>query len=138
MIKIIDAKNLIVGRMATQIAKMALLGEDIRVVNCEEAVITGKKSEIKARFQAKNQRGTYKGPFLFKQPEQIVKRAIRGMLPYKKPRGEAAFKKIRCYRGLPAEFANQTIETIELANVAKVPNMKYITIGKITKFFGVE
>ena len=43
---IIDANNLILGRMATFIAKQALLGEDIKIVNCEKAVITGDRKEI--------------------------------------------------------------------------------------------
>ena len=36
---IIDAKNLVLGRMATVVAKEALLGEKIDIINCEKAVV---------------------------------------------------------------------------------------------------
>ena len=40
---IIDAKNLIVGRLSTFAAKKAMLGEKVDIVNCDLAVITGRK-----------------------------------------------------------------------------------------------
>jgi len=43
---IIDATNLIAGRLATFVAKKALLGEEIEIVNSEKAVLTGKKSDL--------------------------------------------------------------------------------------------
>ena len=40
---IIDATNIILGRLASFAAKHALLGETIEIINCENAVITGNK-----------------------------------------------------------------------------------------------
>ena len=43
---IINADNLVLGRMAAIAAKQALLGEDVRIVNCEKAIITGDITQI--------------------------------------------------------------------------------------------
>jgi len=131
---IIDAKDLIVGRMATVIAKKALLGEKIDIVNCEQAVITGSKREIISRYKQKKDRGIpLQGPYFPTQADRIVRRVIRGMLPYKQHKGAEAYKRVMCYIGIPTEFEKQKLETIELANVSKMPNVKYITIGEISR-----
>ena len=43
---IIDASNLILGRMASVVAKRLLQGENIIVVNAEKAVVSGKKKAV--------------------------------------------------------------------------------------------
>ena len=92
---IIDATNLIVGRFATQVAKKALLGESVDIVNCENAVISGKRDNIIGEYMQKKQRGIpTKGPFISTLPDRFVKRIIRGMLPYKQEKGEKAFKEL--------------------------------------------
>ena len=58
------------------------------------------------------------------------------MLPYKKPHGRDAFDSLRCYVGVPEEFQNQDLEKIENANFSKLPNLKYLTVGKIVRFLG--
>ena len=105
--KVIDGKNAILGRMAAYVAKEALKGEDITIVNCEQIIITGNKRNIQENFEAKRGRvgSTQKGPKVSRNPERIVKRVIRGMLPnYRVGRGRVAFKRIKCYVGVPKEF----------------------------------
>jgi len=43
---IIDATNLILGRLGTYVAKKALLGNKIDIVNCENSVVTGNRKRI--------------------------------------------------------------------------------------------
>lgn len=129
----IDATNLIMGRVATVAAKKALLGETINVVNCEKAVITGNKKSILLAFKRKRDMGIpSKGPFIHRSSDKIVKRAIRGMLPYKQEKGIKAFKRIKCYIGVPEDTKN--LETIKEANVSKMPNLKYLKLEKISKY----
>ncbi len=129
----IDATNLIMGRVATVAAKKALLGETINVVNCEKAVITGNKKSILSAFKRKRDMGIpSKGPFIHRSPERIVKRTIRGMLPYKQEKGIKAFKRIKCHVGVPEDIKN--LETIKEANVSKMPNLKYLKLEKISKY----
>ena len=80
---IIDATNLILGRMAAFAAKKALLGEKVDIINCEKAVVSGSKRDVLARYKQKRERTTIKGPFFPKVADRFVRRTVRGMLPYK-------------------------------------------------------
>ncbi|MDP7324053.1 MAG: 50S ribosomal protein L13 [Candidatus Woesearchaeota archaeon] len=134
---IIDATNLVLGRLATFAAKKALLGEKVDIVNCDKAVVTGNKTMIFDRYDQMAKRGTATtGQFIKRAPHEIVKRAIRNMLPYKKPRGTEAFKSIKAHVGIPETFKEQKAESIDYANVKKMSNVKYITIADVSKFLG--
>jgi len=136
---IIDATNLIVGRLASLVAKKALLGESIVIVNCEKAMMTGNKNEILERYKRiKERKAPGKGPFIYRMPDRFVRRIIRGMLPYKKERGKKAFQKIKCYIAVPEEFKNQKLETLAEANISKIPNLKYITVKEICNSMGAN
>lgn len=132
---IIDAKEAIAGRVATFAAKQALLGEEIAIINCEQAVVTGKKTTIIADWRRKFAMGVpRKGPFIPRLADRFLRRMIRGMLPYKTPRGIAAFRRIMCYVGDPKIEGTPIV--IEGASVDKLPNMKYVTIGALCKVLG--
>lgn len=138
---IIDAKDMIVGRIATKAAKAALLGNKVDIVNCEDAVITGNKYEILASYKQKRERGTHStGPFIHRMPDRLVKRIIRGMLPYKQEKGKNAFKRIMCHIGVPDAFKEQNIkfESFDDANISKLPSNKYLRIKNICKFMGAK
>jgi large subunit ribosomal protein L13 len=131
---VIDATNLIVGRMATWIAKKALMGEEINVVNCENAVITGKKRSVLKRYREKYEIGdALKGPYFPKMPDRFIRRVIRGMVPYKQKKGELAYKRVMCYLGVPSEFNDKKLETIKNADVSNSRVLSYITVGDVCK-----
>ena len=133
---IIDGKNLILGRVATFAAKRSLLGEKIDIINCEEIVITGNRREVFAKYQRKKSMGVpSKGPFQPRMPNMFVRKVIRGMLPYKQPKGRDAFKNIKCYIGLPEEIKGEPIKMKE-ASFDKLPNLKYVKIKEICKELG--
>jgi large subunit ribosomal protein L13 len=136
---IIDASNLILGRLATYVAKQALLGNDVKVINCEKAVISGRKEVVFADFLHRMSMGSpRKGPYVHRMPDKIVRRAIRGMLPFKKSRGKEAYKKVLCYYGVPEELKNQKAITIESANITKLPTLKYVDIYTLSKRLGAK
>lgn len=131
---IVDAKDLIVGRLATVVVKKALMGETIDIVNCEKAIITGKKKEIFARQKEKLNRGSpLKGPYFQAMPDRFVRRAIRGMLPYDQYKGKIAYKRIMCHIGVPDQFRNQKVETIKNANINNSTTLAYVTVGELCK-----
>jgi large subunit ribosomal protein L13 len=137
--RIIDATDLIVGRLATRVAKMALLNEEVAVVNSEKAIMTGKKDEIIAKYKRIYSMGVpKKGPFLHRAPEKLLRRIIRGMLPYKQPRGVEAFKRIKCYSGVPTALQGKETETFEEANIAKTSTMKSLDLGTLSKRLGAK
>lgn len=105
--KIIDGKNAVLGRLASYAAKEALKGEEIVILNCDQIIITGNKKNIREKFEEKRRKvgSGQKGPKHSRDSEKIVKRAIRGMLSnHRKGRGKIAYRKIKCYIGVPKEF----------------------------------
>ncbi len=129
--KVIDGKNAVLGRLATYVAKEALKGEEIKIVNCEQVIITGNREFIEKDFIQKRSRvGTRQiGPKVSRTSEKIVKRAIRGMLPdHRVGRGREAFKRIICYTGLPEELRD--VKKITFNHEDK---LKYIQVKKISK-----
>ena len=136
---IIDAKNLISGRMATFVAKQALLGETIDIVNAEHAVISGTPAQVLARYRQRRERGIpSKGPFLPRSPDMFLKRLIRNMLPFKQEKGEKAFKRIKCHISIPEEYKDKKMITLDNAQVSKLPNTKYVTISRICNELGAD
>jgi len=137
---IIDAKDLILGRLSTIVAKRALLGDKIDIVNCESAVVSGRRKNILDSYKWKRSIGgtAQKGPYIPTKSEKLVRRTIKGMLPYKRDRGLRAFKNIRCYYGVPKEFQGKKIITIKEINKSKLEDTKYITIGHICNQTGGE
>jgi len=134
---VIDASGLLVGRLATQAAKHALLGKKVRIVNCEKAVISGTKKFLVAEWTRRYLMGVpRKGPYIHRFPDRIVRRIIRGMLPYKNPRGKAAFENTMCYIGVPTELASVKAVTFADAQVSTLPNTKFMTIGALCKELG--
>jgi large subunit ribosomal protein L13 len=134
---IIDAKDLICGRIATFAAKQALLGESIVVVNSERAVLTGHKKKILADYQRKRAMGTWAtGPFYHRSPDRLLRRMIRGMLPHKQEKGRDAFKRIMCYLGVPEEFKGKEAMSIERAHLRKLPNLKFMHLQELSKLLG--
>jgi large subunit ribosomal protein L13 len=133
---IIDAEGATLGRLCTNAAKNLLKGEEITIINSEKAIISGKKSMIKKRYKQKKEVGTYrKGPFFPRMPDRIVKRTIRGMIPYQTPNGRAAFKRLKCYIGIPKEFEGKKFEKI--MDAEKNP-IDFITIMELSKSLGAD
>ncbi len=120
---IIDAANTPLGRIASYAAKQAILGNSVVLVNCDSAIVSGRKGMvIKEYTQARAKGGTsLKGPHFPKNPERIMKRTIRGMLPYKTGRGSAALKRVICYNSTPAEYQNS--DKISLQKELKIKTM---------------
>jgi len=136
LVTVVNADNLILGRMASVVAKHLLEGENVVVLNAEKAIISGKRSsrvkEEKRKLEIGHPR---KGPFFPRRPDRFVKRTVRGMLPRKKPKGKEAYKRLRVFIGVPQEFKDQTMETISEAKVAKL-KCPYVTVGDLVKEIG--
>jgi large subunit ribosomal protein L13 len=134
---IIDGKGLILGRMGTFVAKKALLGEDVVILNSKEVIISGKKEEILSKFRNLRKRGIHtKGPFYPRRSDFMLKRLIRGMFPIKTTKGRNAFKSLKCYITVPLEFQGKETITVTGAKMSKLPNLNYITIGEICQHLG--
>lgn len=133
---IVDATGLILGRMASAIARRLLLGEKVFVVNAEKATISGKRLSIVREAKTFLEVGhPGRGPFHPRRPDKIVRRTVRGMLPWKKPKGQQAYRRLQVYIGVPAEFQGKETQTIPDAEANKL-KCPYITIGELAKEIG--
>ena len=128
--KIINGENAVLGRLASYAAKQALLGEEIVILNCEKVIITGSRQDIREKFEAKRRRigSGQKGPKHSRLAHLIVKRAIRGMLSHRSGRGKEAFRRIKCFSGVPEEFKDA-----KKIVGSKEKKAKFMHIEEITK-----
>lgn len=134
---IIDAENLILGRLASESAKLILSGTEVTIVNAEKAIVSGSKSGIMDEYrQKKNVGDQRKGPYYPRMPDMIIKRTIRGMIPYKKPSGKEALKRLKVFIGVPRELEGQELSTIPKASAAG--KVKYMELGEVSKQLGAK
>jgi large subunit ribosomal protein L13 len=128
---LLDAKNQILGRLASFAAKQAINGEDVVVLNAEKAVISGRRKNIveeaKRRLETRTLGTQSNAPVHQRRPDLYVRRVIRGMLPWKKAKGRAAFHKVRVFVGTPEEFTSKTVMKVPGADASKLVS-PYITL----------
>ena len=127
---IIDGTHATMGRLSSFVAKQALLGKKIIIVNVNEVVIVGKKEDILSKYQILFKKGgsSQKGPRIIRTPERILKRVIRGMLPHKQMRGRDALNNIRCYNEIPTEFLE-----VKKIRAGKEKRGKFILLKELSK-----
>ena len=132
----IDASGLILGRMSSIVAGRLLAGESIVIINAEKAIISGKRLSRVKEAQAFLKKGHFrKGPYHPRRPDQIIRRAIRGMLPRRLPRGQLAFRRLKVFISVPIEFKDKVFQSIAEAGVNKLKG-PYITVGEYAKEIG--
>lgn len=111
---LIDADGKVLGRLASEVAillrgkrKPAFVnfldsGDFVIVINAERIQVTGKKIEQKKYYSHSGYPGGIKEKtfkeLLETEPEEIIKKAVWGMIP-KNKLGRAAYKKLKVYRG---------------------------------------
>lgn len=140
MVTIIDADGLLLGRMASMIAKRLLNGEEIAIINAEKTIISGNQKQILENYDQKRKRGSTEfGPYYPRRPDHILKRTIRGMLPYRTQRGMDALRRVKVYVGVPGEFYGVEAETLEDAHMdRKLNNPRHTTLGAVSTFLGAK
>jgi len=134
---IIDGKNLIAGRLASYAAKQALQGNDVQVINSEQVLVTGSQKDLVKKQRERQQRGhPYKGPFIPTREDRLLRRIIRGMLPFHYARGQTAYRKVKCYIGIPEELKDKKAETVPKSNISKTQTLKYIRLSELCRLSG--
>ena len=103
---VVDANGQTLGRLATQIADALRgktkpeytphcdTGDFVVVVNAEKIAVTGNKREDKKYYRHSGYPGGIKerslNDMLERQPEEVIRHAVKGMLPAQPPRAQAA------------------------------------------------
>ena len=126
---IVDADGKTLGRLATEIARRLRgkhkaeytphvdTGDYIVVVNAEKIRVTGNKASDKMYYNHSGFVGGLKSisfeKLIDKKPEQVIERAVKGMLP-KNPLGRAMFRKLKVYAGPEHKHTAQQPQALEL------------------------
>jgi large subunit ribosomal protein L13 len=135
-IVVVNAEGLILGRMASKIAKRLLTGEEIVVVNAEKAVISGRKgNKVTEAKEFLGVGGVGQGPFHYRRPDRVVRKTVRGMLPFKQPKGKLAYKHLKVFIGVPESLKNEKMETVTDAEAKKL-KCSYFTVGEFSREIG--
>lgn len=111
---VVDATDMTLGRLASEVAKVLRgknkpiftphidCGDNVIVINAEKIKVTGKKMDQKVYYHHSDYVGGLKEATLRekleKKPEQVIKLAVKGMLP-KGPLGRQMFTKLHVYAG---------------------------------------
>mmetsp|Transcript_80631 Transcript_80631/g.98771 ORF Transcript_80631/g.98771 Transcript_80631/m.98771 type:complete len:212 (-) Transcript_80631:23-658(-) len=139
---IIDAKDHVLGRLASTAAKHLMMGTKVIILRSELIVIAGHL--IRNRLKMKSFRRTRmntnprKGPFHYSQPSRMLYRVIRGMIPHKTPRGKACMRLLRTYDGIPPRFMHiKKLKVIPAYRHIKLdPSRPYTKLGNLMSHFG--
>ncbi len=134
---IVNAEGAIAGKLAAFVAKQILLGETVDIINAEKAVITGNKAFLHEKFQHRRDRGDpHHGPYYPRNAHMILKRMIRGMLPWKNTRGREAYRRVKCHLGVPQDLFGK--EAVKGEDVSKLQTRKFLTLYELAKLLGAK
>ena len=130
---VVDATDLTLGRLATQIASVLRgkhkpeytpyedVGDFVVVVNAEKVQVTGRKLDQKMYYHHTGYPGGIKSITLRKQlqkhPERVIEHAVKGMLP-RGPLGRRQFKKLKVYAGSEHPHQAQLPKPLPIAELA--------------------
>ncbi len=136
---IIDGQGLIMGRLASIVSKKLLNGDEVTVLNADKILISGNKDWAYAKYKQRLDRASISnprkmGPKYPRRPDDIFRRTVRGMLPYRKTTGREAFKKLNVFVGVPVEYEGTEIFQVEEARPKNIK--KSIELGKMSRILG--
>ena len=136
---VINAEGHILGRLASVVSKNLLNGEEIVVLNIEKVMLTGNKDWAYAKYKQRVDRASISnprdlGPKYPRRPDDIFRRTVRGMLPFKKSKGRTAYKGLKAFVGVPNEYKDMEIQTIPEAEYTNIK--KGIELGEVSKLLG--
>jgi large subunit ribosomal protein L13 len=126
---VVDAENKTLGRLATQIANVLRgkrkptytphvdVGDFVIVVNAEKVAVTGDKRENKLYWRHSGYPGGIRsrtlGDMLEKRPEEVIRKAVKGMLPRNRL-ARAQLRKLKVYAGSEHPHQAQKPEQLEI------------------------
>jgi large subunit ribosomal protein L13 len=135
-VTLVNAEGLIVGRMCSKVAKRLLNGEEVIILNAEKAVFSGKKkSKVLEAHVFLEVGAPMRGPFHYRRPDRFLRKVVRGMVPYKQPKGKNAYKRLKVFMGIPLELKDREMITFTEASSANLKG-PHFTLGELAKEIG--
>jgi len=135
-VTLVNAEDQIVGRMCSKVAKLLLNGEEVIILNAEKAVFSGKKkNKIAEAKEFLDVGAPERGPFHYRRPDRYLRKTVRGMVPFKQPKGKNAYKRLKVFMGVPSEYKNQNMLSFDDAQVANLKG-PHFTLAELAKEIG--
>lgn len=129
---VVDATNQVLGRMGAKVAKLLRgkykpnftphvdCGDNVIIINADKLVITGNKAtdRIYLRYTGYpgGQRETTPGEMLKKDPEKLIRKVVKGMLP-KNRLSDAILNNLHVYSGSEHKHEAQQPKVIDLNSI---------------------
>jgi large subunit ribosomal protein L13 len=126
---VVDAAGQTLGRLSTVVADTLRgkrkpiytpnidTGDFVVIINAEKIVVTGNKLETKMYYRHSGYPGGIKseplGKLLARRPEEVIRRAVKGMLPHNKL-GAAQLRKLKIYAGTEHPHEAQLPSALEI------------------------
>jgi len=139
---VIDMRGHLLGRVAAVVAKELLCGQRIVCVRCELAELSGSlfrnKMDAMAMFRKKCNTNKAHGQYHHRSPAKIFWHAVRGMVPYKTPRGVEALRRLKVFNGMPFPYSEMKRQCIPnaLRAIKLAPNRKFTLLGDLAEQLG--
>ena len=134
----IDATGLVLGRLSSWIAQRIMMGEDVVVVNAQDMIVSGKRKYLIESYLQRRSRATHtnpkRGPFFPRMPDRILRRTVRGMLPWKTRSGKSAFRRLSAYIEVPDNLTEQEFQSVPEAK--RTMSNSYMTVGDLARSIG--
>jgi len=135
------------GRLASTVADLLLKAaredrdDKVVIINAEKAIVSGRPRSVLNTYHAKYELNhSRKGPFFPRMPDMILKRTVRGMLPYqKKSSGRRALRNLRVEIGCPSHLESDLPEGHESGDDSKIRRAlpeRFILLGDISANLG--
>ncbi|MGD0081652.1 MAG: 50S ribosomal protein L13 [Acidimicrobiales bacterium] len=131
---VVDAEDLVLGRVATEVARILRgkhrpifaphldAGDHVIVVNASKVVLTANKGDQSFSYRHSGYPGSLRatsfGDLLRDKPEELVRSAVRGMLP-KGTLGRKMLSKLKVYAGSEHPHTAQMPQPLELPSSAR-------------------
>jgi large subunit ribosomal protein L13 len=144
---VFDADGLVLGRLASTVADMLLKAarsdrdDKVVIINSEKAIVSGSSRSVLQNYHDKYALNhARKGPFYPRMPDMILKRTVRGMLPYqRKSSGRRALRNLRVEIGCPHHLASGMPDGHVEGDDSKIRKSlpeSYVRLGDISASLG--
>ena len=144
---VFDADGLVLGRLASAVADLLLKSarsdrdDKVVIINAEKAVVTGSSRSVLQNYHDKYALNhARKGPYFPRMPDMILKRTVRGMLPYqRKSSGRRALRNLRVEIGCPSHLVSDLPEGHVAGDESKIRKSlpeSFVRLGDISASLG--
>ena len=135
------------GRLASTVAELLIKAaradrdDKVIIINSEKAIVSGRPRSVLNTYQAKYKLNhPRKGPFFPRMPDMIMKRTVRGMLPYQRKNvGRRAIRNLKVEIGCPSHLESDLPDGHESGDDSKIRRAlpdRFILLGDISANLG--